>query len=156
MVIITIPLMHKPSATTGMSSIASGGIGACTTTAITAKIARQKPKSELINPFQNIINPFIKCVKCFINSLTVSRRVLKHVNTCCMYPHMRLDSYFRKHNKHLHTGGEGLVISLIWGGVAYQTHSLLKSAQIYSNPAIDCDIFATVRNPLWDCRDSHG
>lgn len=85
MVIITMPLMHKPNATTGMSSIASGGIGACTTTAITANIARLKPKSELINPFQNIINPLIKCIKCFINSLTVSRRVLKHVDTCCMY-----------------------------------------------------------------------
>ena len=58
MVIITMPLPHKPNATTGMSSIASGGMGACTTTAITANIARLKPKSELIKPFQNIHQTF--------------------------------------------------------------------------------------------------
>lgn len=66
MVIITMPLMHKPNATTGMSSMDSGGMGACTTTIITAKIATAKPSRQLIKPFQNIINPLIKCIKCFI------------------------------------------------------------------------------------------
>ena len=58
MVIITMPLPHKPSATTGMSSIASGGMGACTTTAITANMARLKPNKQFIKPFQNIHQTF--------------------------------------------------------------------------------------------------
>ena len=50
-----MPELVKPKARTGMSSKASGGISAWTTTAITAKIARINPKRQLIKPFQNII-----------------------------------------------------------------------------------------------------
>jgi len=118
-----MPLMHKPNASTGKSSVASGGKSICATTIITANIARLKPKSELINPFQNIHQTFHQMYQVFyifphlFKGNIKTRRYMLYVCT---------GSYFRKHYKHLHMTGEGLVISLIWGGCGILATSSVK------------------------------
>lgn len=137
--------MHKPNASTGMSSNASGGKSICATTIITAKIARLKPKSELINPFQNIHQTFHQMYQVFYIFLHPFRGNIKTRKHICV---IHTGSYFRKYVIHL---GAGVVYlarawEALWCGILDTLR--VKSGEFFIKTHRICGKFATEKDSL--------
>jgi len=82
--------------------------------------------------------------------------ILKHVDTCCMYPHIRLDSYFRKYIICLGVGVVYLARAweVLWCSILDTLR--VKSGKFFIKTHRICGKFATGKDSLAELAEIWG